>query len=126
MPLSPRLRGDDGVDAAVATQACRDAAALRVGKRQAERIESLAVLPAEMVPSAEPEHAREAGIGLAVIVAVLQLGEQERRVLEAEVHAVSVAFLRVSGARPCGVAVIKRDENRDLVVRLYLQADAGR
>ncbi len=60
---------------------------------------------AEVTPSAELDLARQIGIALPVIPGVLDLAEQERWIVDPEVDAISVTFLRVAWAWTCVIGV---------------------
>src|SRR5947209_7621536 len=80
---------------------------------------------AEMTPGADLVNSSKAGVGLALIDAVLRLADHEGRIANAEIQSVFVALLLVAGTWSGRVAIKDRNEKGPGLVGLDLQPHAG-
>ena len=122
----PKHLVDDAVDAVIARVRSRHAKAAGIGQRQAVNAEALIREIPEMIPAPELHAAGKAGITLAAVEGEIHLRHGQRRIVDSEVRAVGVALLRVSIARPSGIAVEDRGEKRELIGRRYLDPNTRR
>jgi hypothetical protein len=90
---------DDAVDAAVTSDPAGNAVAQGVGKRKSIRAVSVVVELAEMMPAAQPVASRQPAVVFSLIVPVLNLTHQQRRVVDPEIGSCRVdrpLFARIS------------------------------
>src|SRR3954452_17628208 len=79
---------------------------------------------AEVMPTAEFDLAGEVGITLLVVPSILNLPEQQRRIVNAEIHAVAIALLGITSPWSRLVSIEYATQDGQLVCDIDQQASA--
>src|SRR5437879_12803036 len=77
-----------------------------------------------MTPTAELDLAGQIGIALLVVPGVLNLPEQQRRIVNAEIYAVSIAFLGITGPRSRLISIKNATQDGQLIREIDEQPGA--